>query len=73
MTDEAKRLLVERGYDPAFGARPLKRTVQREVENPLALRVLSGELGEGDTVVVDAVDGAIVLTVREREPAGVAE
>jgi ATP-dependent Clp protease ATP-binding subunit ClpB len=73
MTDEAKRLLVEHGYDPAFGARPLKRTVQREVENPLALRVLSGELGEGDTVVVDAADGAIVLTVREREPAGVAE
>jgi ATP-dependent Clp protease ATP-binding subunit ClpB len=73
MTDEAKRLLVERGYDPAFGARPLKRTVQREVENPLALRVLSGELGEGDTVVVDAEDGVVVLTVRRREPAGIAE
>ncbi len=73
MTDEAKRLLVERGYDPAYGARPLKRTVQREVENPLALRVLSGELGEGDTVVVDAVDGTVVLTVRQREPAGIAE
>ena len=45
----ARRLLVTHGYDPAYGARPLKRTVQREVENPLALKVLSGEVGEGDT------------------------
>ena len=65
LTDEARRLLVTHGYDPAYGARPLKRTVQREVENPLALKVLSGEVGEGDTVVVDALDGTITLAVGE--------
>jgi ATP-dependent Clp protease ATP-binding subunit ClpB len=66
LTDAAKAFLVEQGYDPAFGARPLKRTLQREVENPLAMQVLSGEVGEGDTVVVDAAEGAITF---ERIPA----
>jgi ATP-dependent Clp protease ATP-binding subunit ClpB len=70
LTDAAKKALVERGYDPAFGARPLKRTIQREVENPLALKVLAGELGEGDTVVVDAVGDGIEFAVRKPEPAG---
>jgi ATP-dependent Clp protease ATP-binding subunit ClpB len=65
LTDAAKLVLVEHGFDPAYGARPLKRTVQREVENPLAMKVLSGELGEGDTVLVDAQDGEIVLGVRQ--------
>src|SRR6476659_1630853 len=51
LTDAAKRVLVDHGYDPAYGARPLKRTVQRELENPLAMMVLQGEVGEGDTVV----------------------
>src|SRR5262249_3978183 len=64
ITDGAKALLVEHGHDPAFGARPLKRTLQREVENPLALKVLSGELAEGDVAVVDAADGEITLGVR---------
>jgi ATP-dependent Clp protease ATP-binding subunit ClpB len=72
LTDAAKQQLVELGYDPVYGARPLKRTVQREVENPLALRVLAGEVGEGDTVVVDVEDGAITLTVRAPQPAGTA-
>jgi ATP-dependent Clp protease ATP-binding subunit ClpB len=70
LTDVAKKALVERGYDPAFGARPLKRTIQREVENPLALKVLSGELGEGDTIEVDAVGDQIEFVVRKPEPAG---
>ena len=61
-----RRCSSSTGYDPAFGARPLKRTLQREVENPLALQVLSGEIGEGDTVIVDASDGAITF---ERAPA----
>jgi ATP-dependent Clp protease ATP-binding subunit ClpB len=64
LTDAARALLVEHGYDPAYGARPLKRTLQREVENPLALMVLSGEVGEGDTVVVDAGEGEVSLEVR---------
>jgi ATP-dependent Clp protease ATP-binding subunit ClpB len=66
LTDAARALLVEHGYDPAYGARPLKRTLQREVENPLAMKVLSGEVAEGDTVVVDADDGEITF---QRTPA----
>jgi ATP-dependent Clp protease ATP-binding subunit ClpB len=54
LTPSAKAVLAERGYDPVFGARPLKRTLQRMVENPLAVDVLAGRFGEGDLVVVDA-------------------
>jgi ATP-dependent Clp protease ATP-binding subunit ClpB len=54
LTDAAKDLIVREGYDPAYGARPLKRTIQRLVLDALALRVLQGEFVEGDTVVVDA-------------------
>ena len=52
----ARELLAERGYDPVYGARPLKRTIQRDIQNPLAMKILAGEFGEGDTVAVD-VDG----------------
>ena len=47
-----KHLLAEEGYDPAYGARPLKRTIQQRLENPLASRILAGEFGAGDTVRV---------------------
>ncbi len=50
LTDAAKEQLVREGYDPAYGARPLKRTIQRRVLDPLAMRVLEGEFREGDTV-----------------------
>ena len=53
VTPEAKAQLAERGYDPVFGARPLKRTIQRMIENPLAVEVLAGRFGEGDTIVVE--------------------
>jgi ATP-dependent Clp protease ATP-binding subunit ClpB len=70
LTDDAKQLLAEAGWDPAYGARPLKRAIQRLVENPLALRLLEGEFGEGDTVRVDAKDGELVFErAAEREPA----
>ena len=52
-TDEAKAQLAERGYDPVFGARPLKRTIQRMIENPLAVEVLGGRFNEGDHIIVD--------------------
>jgi ATP-dependent Clp protease ATP-binding subunit ClpB len=58
---EAKALLAERGFDPVYGARPLKRTIQKDVQDPLAMKILSGEYGEGDTVVV-GVDKAGELT-----------
>jgi ATP-dependent Clp protease ATP-binding subunit ClpB len=53
LSDRAKEWLAERGYDPAFGARPLKRLLQKEIENPLAKDILSGHFGEGDRVTVD--------------------
>jgi ATP-dependent Clp protease ATP-binding subunit ClpB len=65
ITDRAKTELVREGYDPTYGARPLKRTIQRRVLDPLALRVLEGEFGEGDTVVVDG--GADGLTFEKRQ------
>ena len=54
VSDTAKALLAREGYDPTFGARPLKRTIQRLVQDPLALKILEGEFVEGDTVRVDA-------------------
>jgi ATP-dependent Clp protease ATP-binding subunit ClpB len=62
VTDAAKEQLVEAGWDPTYGARPLKRAIQRLVENPLALRLLEGEFAEGDTVLVDAQNGELVFT-----------
>jgi ATP-dependent Clp protease ATP-binding subunit ClpB len=61
VTDAAREHLAEAGWDPAYGARPLKRAIQRLVENPLALRLLDGELADGDTVRVDATDGELVF------------
>jgi ATP-dependent Clp protease ATP-binding subunit ClpB len=70
LTDDAKAALAEAGWDPTFGARPLKRAIQRLVENPLALRLLEGEFADGDTVRVDAQNGDIVFTrAAAREPA----
>jgi ATP-dependent Clp protease ATP-binding subunit ClpB len=64
LTDAARAYLAEKGYDPEFGARPLKRLIQREVQDPLALKLLSGEIREGDAVEVDADAGGLSFTVR---------
>jgi ATP-dependent Clp protease ATP-binding subunit ClpB len=61
LTDNAKALIASEGFDPAYGARPIKRTIQKQVLDPLAQKVLTGEFKEGDTVVVDAQDGKIVF------------
>jgi len=61
VTPAAKDFLAERGYDPLFGARPLKRTIQSELENPLARLILSGKYKEGDTVVVDRQGDGLVF------------
>ena len=55
----ASEWLADVGYDPEFGARPLKRAIQREVQDPLALKILSGEFKEGDTIKIDLVDGSL--------------
>jgi ATP-dependent Clp protease ATP-binding subunit ClpB len=54
LTDAARKLLSEEGYDPAYGARPLKRVIQQRIENPVAGKILAGDFGDGDTIVVDA-------------------
>jgi ATP-dependent Clp protease ATP-binding subunit ClpA len=61
VTDAAKALLGREGYDPTFGARPLKRTIQRLVQDPLALKLLEREFAEGDTVVVDVAGDQVVF------------
>jgi len=61
VTDAAKELLAEEGWDPAYGARPLKRAIQRLLENHLALELLEGHFADGDTVRVDVRDGALVF------------
>ncbi|MGH7323894.1 MAG: ATP-dependent chaperone ClpB [Candidatus Rokuibacteriota bacterium] len=62
VTDAAKALLAREGYDPTFGARPLKRTIQRLIQDPLALKLLEREFTEGDTVTVDAEGDQIVFS-----------
>ena len=65
LSDAAKEQLVQEGYDVTYGARPLKRTIQRRVLDPLALRVLQGEFAEGDTISVNAAAGALTFEKRE--------
>jgi ATP-dependent Clp protease ATP-binding subunit ClpB len=66
LSDAAKEQLVREGYDPTYGARPLKRTIQRRVLDPLALRVLEGDFLEGDTIAVEAGADGLTFTKRER-------
>jgi ATP-dependent Clp protease ATP-binding subunit ClpB len=62
VTDAARKLLAQRGWDPVYGARPLKRAIQRLVQDPLAMMLLEGKFAEGDTVTVDAKGGDITFT-----------
>ncbi|MBZ0160257.1 MAG: ATP-dependent chaperone ClpB [bacterium] len=62
VTEQAKEFLAREGYDPAFGARPLKRAIQRVLQDPLARRLLEHEFTEGDTVKVDAARGELILS-----------
>jgi len=65
LSERAKDLLIAEGYDPTYGARPLKRTIQRRVLDPLAMRVLQGEFREGDAVHIDAPRGDLEFTKEE--------
>ncbi|MEP7362567.1 MAG: ATP-dependent chaperone ClpB [Acidobacteriota bacterium] len=67
LTDAAIEHLVETGYEPGYGARPLKRAIQREVETPLARRILSGEVRDGQTVVADAKGGGLIFEAKRSE------
>jgi ATP-dependent Clp protease ATP-binding subunit ClpC len=70
-SDAARELLAELGYDPAYGARPLRRVIQKQVENPIASALLRGEFARGDTILLDAADGKLTLRlmVEAHEPA----
>ena len=68
LTDDAKTLIGNLGYDPTYGARPLKRVIQKRLVDPLALAILEGRFVAGDTVQVDAADGELVLERRPRLP-----
>jgi ATP-dependent Clp protease ATP-binding subunit ClpB len=70
LTDGAKAAVASEGWDPAFGARPLKRTIQQRIENPLATRILNGEFGPGDVIEVDAEGSSFVF--RKRHAGGAA-
>jgi ATP-dependent Clp protease ATP-binding subunit ClpB len=69
LTEGARELIAQEGYDPAYGARPLKRAIQRLVQNPLAVQVLEGVFEEGDTVLVDREPGSSQLSFRQAETA----
>ncbi|MFI3258207.1 MAG: ATP-dependent Clp protease ATP-binding subunit, partial [Spirochaetales bacterium] len=67
---KAKSYLIERGYDPSFGARPMRRIIQREIEDPLATKIIAGECKRGDSVIVDykaskTTDGMLILKIKK--------
>ncbi|MBN4052478.1 AAA family ATPase [bacterium AH-315-K20] len=67
LTGAARELLAKEGWDPAFGARPLKRTIQQRIENPLATRILNGEYGPGDVIRVDAEGASLTFSRAETD------
>ena len=70
LSQEALHALVEEGYDPVYGARPLKRAIRRRIENPLAAKLLAGELGPGDEVSVQWADNEFRMAGRPGDNAG---
>ncbi len=61
LTDEARAYLADKGYEPAFGARPLKRLIQREIQDPLAMKLLAGDIRDGDAVSIDATGDGLAF------------
>jgi ATP-dependent Clp protease ATP-binding subunit ClpB len=76
LSKEAREWLADKGYDPAYGARPLKRVIQKSVQDPLAEAILAGEIVDGETVPITVGPGTLMLgdvpAVKEKRPAGVA-
>ena len=75
LSKDAREWLAEKGYDPAYGARPLKRVIQKSVQDPLAEAILAGEIHDGEDVPVTVGPGSLMLgdiaAVKEKRPAGV--
>jgi ATP-dependent Clp protease ATP-binding subunit ClpB len=70
LTEAASDMLVVEGYDPVYGARPLKRVLQRQVMDPLALKLIQGDIRDGDHVVVDVENGELRFSVVETADMG---
>jgi ATP-dependent Clp protease ATP-binding subunit ClpB len=70
ITSRARKLLAERGYDPAFGARPLKRVIQRDIQDSIAMELLEGKIAEGSTVEVDARDEGFIFKRKDGNKQG---
>jgi ATP-dependent Clp protease ATP-binding subunit ClpB len=68
LTDRAKEALAAEGFDPVYGARPLKRAIQRRVQDQLAMRLLEGEFHEGDHIIVDATPNGELVFERADQP-----
>ena len=74
ITAAAKDRIISEGYDPDYGARPMRRAIQRLVQDPLALKVISGDYQEGDTILVDiGTEGSSALTFAKLVPAPVGQ
>jgi ATP-dependent Clp protease ATP-binding subunit ClpB len=69
LSPEARERIADEGYDPAYGARPLKRVIQKRVQDPLAMEMLTGAIKPGDDVQVDVEDDALVMRPRGRSDA----
>jgi len=69
--DEAKVWLVKRGYDPVYGARPLRRAIEKYVENPLSTKILQGEFRQGDTIAISVQDDSLIFTATKASMAAV--
>ncbi len=67
LSDAAREYLANRGFDPVYGARPLKRTIQKEIIDPLALRILNGDFIAPDSVVADVQSGEIIFVKKKPE------
>jgi ATP-dependent Clp protease ATP-binding subunit ClpB len=65
LTETAQDYIVNAGYDPVYGARPLKRAIQREIENPIATKILETTFGEGDTIVIDCTNNALTFSKQD--------
>jgi ATP-dependent Clp protease ATP-binding subunit ClpB len=64
LSDTARELIAKEGYDPVYGARPLKRAIQKEILDPLSLQILEGKFHEGQTIQADVRDGKLIFNVR---------
>jgi ATP-dependent Clp protease ATP-binding subunit ClpB len=64
LSDKAKAFIAREGFDPVYGARPLKRAIQKEILDPLSMAILEGRVGEGQTVRVDQKDGTLEFTTK---------